>query len=795
MALIRLNFDTSSSYELPFHLRLSFKGVFEHWENMAASEDPGKASYAREVLAQLEHAPALRGPIDDIAILEDYESEVALLLSALFPEALKTNEIKAAGLPFTPIFFNPSERFANIVRSAPEDYVISQHSFMPDDAYMMASVFILNSYYNLNLDLRRPLFFSIPDANGQVHHYRIFINVDFATFQLNDPDFQLSREDIDLLLDNFEDIGLWKSKIPPNIFSFEGFALLSMFDVTKDQILSDLKDVLLRPDALQNDRLLNQVQQHLQSIFGIKDLRLGYAFLNKDGEKLTTYGTTTRSLLLPSAEEVDLLHLFFDDTQKDCLKRNRPVAISNIDRLCSQKSHRLLEQLREQDIGSYMISPIKDNGKFIGVFELGAKDAGVLNSVLADKLIDILPMFSIALQRQADDYQTRLEAIIQDKCTAIHPSVSWRFFDEAARYHEASQSGEEAEMQDIVFENVYPLYGQSDIKGSSTERNQAIQEDLLAQLKLASKVLDRAAEHLHLPILKQLRFRIKTFYTHLRKGLRAGDEVDILAFLQHDVYPVFNHLRTLDEHLKELVDDYMSHLDPELGVLYKKRKQYEDSVSMLNDKIAAYLDQQQAEAQAMYPHYFEKYKTDGVEHNIYIGDSLTKNQPFANLYLQNLRLWQLLTICGVEQLVQRLKRDMPMPLDVASLVLVHSSPMSIKFKMAEKHFDVDGAYNIRYEIIKKRIDKALIKGTQERLTQTGKIAIVYTQEEDAAEYKRYLQYLHSIGQIEAKIEDLELEDLQGVHGLRALRATMVYETLEAPVPRIKKPKQAKVTGS
>ena len=41
---------------------------------------------------------------------------------------------------------------------------------------------------------------------------------------------------------------------------------------------------------------------------------------------------------------------------------------------------------------------------------------------------------------------------------------------------------------------------------------------------------------------------------------------------------------------------------------------------------------------------------------------------------------------------------------------------SIRLVM-EKRFDVDGAYNIRYEIIKKRIDKAHIKNTQENMKE------------------------------------------------------------------------------
>ena len=89
--------------------------------------------------------------------------------------------------------------------------------------------------------------------------------------------------------------------------------------------------------------------------------------------------------------------------------------------------------------------------------------------------------------------------------------------------------------------------------------------------------------------------------------------------------------------------------------------------------------------------------------------------------------------------------------------------------MEEKHFNVDGAYNARYEIVKKRIDKAKIQKTGERLTQPGQIAIVYTQEQEAFMYKEFINYLHSLGFIEEDHIDVLLEDLQGVHGLRAIR--------------------------
>src|SRR5262249_32534119 len=119
-----------------------------------------------------------------------------------------------------------------------------------------------------------------------------------------------------------------------------------------------------------------------------------------------------------------------------------------------------------------------------------------------------------------------------------------------------------------------------------------------------------------------------------------------------------------------------------------------------------------------------------------------------------------------------LKEKLPVPLEVTHLVLVQHAPLSIRFRFDEKRFDVDGAYDIRYEIVKKRIDKALIKGTNERVTQPEKLAIVYAHQAEGNEDRHYIEYLQSLGYLTGEVEDVELEELQGVHGLRALRVAI-----------------------
>src|SRR5262249_55411151 len=160
---------------------------------------------------------------------------------------------------------------------------------------------------------------------------------------------------------------------------------------------------------------------------------------------------------------------------------------------------------------------------------------------------------------------------------------------------------------------------------------------------------------------------------------------------------------------------------------------------------SAQLDREEQAAQEMFPHYFEKQKTDGVDYQVYVGPSLLEDGRFDPICLKSLRLWQLMLTCGLAVRAHQLRDRLPVPLETTHLILTQQAPLSIRFRFDEKRFDVDGAYDIRYEIVKKRIDKAVVEGTEERVTQPGKIAIVYSQPAEAQEYRGYLEYLQNLG--------------------------------------------------
>src|SRR5690606_2527016 len=196
------------------------------------------------------------------------------------------------------------------------------------------------------------------------------------------------------------------------------------------------------------------------------------------------------------------------------------------------------------------------------------------------------------------------------------------------------------------------------------------------------------------------------------------------------------------------------------------------NLQLINQTVGSYMEAQEVEIQKIFPHYFEKFRTDGIEYNIYIGQSLVRDRKFDLLYLKNLRLWLLQSLIEVYNLILRKKIESDNPLEITQPISAHSGPLSISFRLDERKFDVEGAYNIRYEIMKKRIDKALVAETHERLVQPGKIAIVYSQEAEANQYRDFIHFLQNKGQLGDEIEELDLEEMHGVFGLKAIRVTI-----------------------
>ncbi|WP_299338893.1 GAF domain-containing protein [uncultured Psychroserpens sp.] len=774
--------DINENIESPFRLKVSFDTILKHYESLSQSDDEFIAAKARRVLKAAEAYPELREGITNPKDLIKREKEISIILQDSFSKILTNNEIKTASVPFHNLIFNSSERFKSIIKTAGDDFELEIKNMPKDDTYIIACTIILNFCYGYQLNFKRPFYYEIPDANGIMRYYKILYNADFTEITPNKDAPKITEEDYKMLLDNFENIELWKEKFPPNSYTFKGFVISNIFDVTDDQSISNIKSSLIGNDKRKNESFMKDFHDIFRSLLGLKDIKVGFSIYNKEDDVFErVYGTGIHSYLLNDAETKQCADALCSWSYQRLLTEKKYFSVSDVDRMfgISKGKAPHIKSLHSQGIKSAIFAPIANDEGLMGILEIISHKPSVLNSINANKLVDVMPFIVSAVERSKVEEENLIEAIIQQECTSIHPSVYWKFVDNARKFlKDKHHLGNEASFGEITFDNIYPLFGQIDVKGSSNARNAATQKDLSLQLSLVSKIIDKVLKLDNLPIYEQIKFQVKAFKKDLKTNFKVDSEQTITAFLKEEIEPIFKFQLKKNPELKEDIDDYFSKIDEDLNLIYYYRKNYDDTIMLINKNMASLLDQKQVEAQKMYPHYFERYKTDGVEHNMYIGEDITKEKSFNEVYLYNLRLWQLQVMCEMENDYYQNQHEYPIALDVASMILVFNQPLSIRFRMDEKQFDVDGTYNARYEVVKKRVDKALIKGTDERITQNGKITIVYSQREDEQEYLQYVRFLQSKNVLDKEVEILELDDLQGVTGLKAIRVNILYHKKE-----------------
>jgi GAF domain-containing protein len=745
------------------------------------SGHPAKAALAKQILGELQQVAELLKPIEDLSLLERHKGLVDPLMSAVFPPASWDRDYAAATIPFlfqsfyaTPLF----EQWLTGEDSTIEGWMKLGRQLFFSGKLLRAYLAILKKFYGIAFAFEYPLICTRQDPETDLaRHFQLNIDGRFVEVRAIGDLPPLTDEAQQYLRANLTDLQVWMELLPPEHFEFHGFSVIHAVDVTDQEVLSALKRDLIQKESIISDARFHRLQEQLRTLLRRPDLLLGLAAIEGDQVFLLNNGCKLQRHCIFADSDHYRTADFAGSIYARSVQEGKPLIVEDLtnDPACSA----IEEAIIQRGVRNLVVAPLYYQDELIGTLDLGSPTPGDLHAIHAMKLGEVLPLFSMAIKRSMEELNHTVQAIIKEKYTAIHPSVEWRFRKAALNFIQQQQAGVLAEIEPIVFENVYALYGASDIRGSSTLRNTVIQADLIEQLQLARTIFIVAYRQRPLPLLDEFAYRIGRKIAALEVGLSSGDEASLLDFLRREVEPVFDHLQAFGLAVSEHIEAYRTALDPSLGVLYRKRKDFEESVTLINESIGAYLDAEEAKAQAMFPHYFETHKTDGVDYGIYIGASLVEDGKFDPLYLRNLRLWQLMIMCGIAWKADRLKDLLRAPLEMAHLILVQSTPLSIRFRPDEKQFDVDGTYNIRYEILKKRIDKAVIKGTTERLTQPGKIAIIYSQPREAGEYREYLAYLRASGYLTDDVEEVELEDLQGIQGLKALRVMVAMPPVAA----------------
>ena len=756
---------------------VSFRGFIHFLKQRLPEEKMMRAKFLEYVIHQFEER--LRGkdiiPEEEIG---QYGDLMELMFTCVFPALSDERESAwALAVPVTPTVLYGTDLFYDKLRD-PVTHEIK--ACMMDKGQKVRTKvnlelvysLILRRLYNYSLASGTSVIRSMTDkSTGLAHFYRLNLDIRFvevlAKGQLPafDPTFLQSKPPAK------EAVAWLQEHLPLNAFLFKGISALTVTDITTEYVVESIKRLILNPERYDQASHQQEVIRYLNVLAGTNDVRFGMLPLIKvNGKPVYSLDVCHQTLLAKMVKGQEEAYLCLVDKifsePKLVLYESLPAP--------EPGEHFFLEALRRHKVHSYGLMPVFYNTRLAGVLEISSQKPDCLSRELLARLDVVIPLLAQLLQHKIEEFDMRIKAIIKENFTSIQPAVEWKFNEVAWHYDRMEQEGKAPVLETIFFKDVYPLYGAIDIRNSTMERNSALRHDLETQFRLLIEALSGLQQEASLQLVDEMMHQAQKWQSALAGPLTTADELNLNTFLKERVSTFLTHFVQLRPDLASLMDPYLGAIDEQTGEAFNRRRELESCIQLINRTINEALEQTVPELQKSYPSYFEKFRTDGVEYDLYIGGSIAPDRQFDLLYLRNLRLWQLNSMVTIARQTHELLPTMTGPLLTTQLIFVHSSPIDISFRKDERRFDVEGGYNIRYHVVKKRIDKVRVRDTGERLTQPGMIAIIYFNDREVEEYEGYIRYLQEKGVLGDQVEHLELEELQGVSGLRALRVRVVW---------------------
>jgi len=753
-----------------------FKKFIDFLEERVNTDKTMRVRFFKFVLDKIRSYPELIVGVPGSDMVR-YNEVLELVSSIVFPLIEDENEV-LFGLTsgISPQVFYASNAFHRLFKSRPDESNEESGTARKNALQMHQQTqydLVLQKVYGMELSQKKEMLRSFFNpVTGLYHYYRLNINTRFVEVKskttFNKENF---NEDISACLNctnNFEEIG---KLVPLNNFTASGFSIITLTDITGQQAIEQLSKAIVSIDKENAADHFIHITRLLQTMLGSSQYKFGIMpFFTINNRAALLYENFPYSIITKASSDAGIHKAVFTRYINHYLKDPQYI-VYNADDSKNTLPVPVQEALKAAGVHYYVIAPIYFNDNLVGVLETGAAPGiPALTDLQLGKLKPAVPYISQLLKLLIDRFNISIDAIVKDKFTIIQPSVQWKFNEVAWHYYRNNNiEHRNGALEKISFKHVYPLYGAVDIRNSTIERNKALRDDLQLQLEMLVNVLNRLIENGLIEKTNAVIEHCRQWQAKLAAYISIEDELELNNFLFDKAHPVLASLSNLPEPISIEIANYYKAINEDSGACFSKRRSLESSIKKLNQTIGKHFDLFKEDTKDYYPFYFEKFRTDGIEYDIYIGQSIAPKLPFSLNDVEKLRKWQVLSMAVVAKHTHTLLDQLEYPLQTTQLVFVNARTIDISFRNDERRFDVEGAYNIRYHIIKKRIDKVNIHGSLERLTQPGKIAIVYFNERDAAEYITYIQQLQEENILQDDLEHLELEELQGVTGLKALR--------------------------
>jgi hypothetical protein len=759
---------------------LSMKPFIDYIKKAKENASPHKQKVLSFVLKKCEAYPEVEYPIP-LAEIHKYSDLLQLVYATTSP-VLEEEQLHfwALSMPVSPVIFYSTDAFFSTIADERTSSLKKNNAPLNNGELNKSQVescyaLLLQRCYNLDTLFLKEIIYPFEEdgSGGITRYFKINFDDRFIKVSANTTLPPLTFDPNNY--DKKELLSIVQKELPLDMFCFEGMSILTVSEVTTQYAVENIKKSLTNA-SIPAQEYYPAIIKSLKTLARSKDIEFGlFPLLKLNNKFIFNKETCVNSLLLRMFEHPGSGKVAYHFFNENYLLHPKLVFFQEIPS-ADTANFISVNTLKADDIKSYALIPIYFNNALCGVLEMYTWESDLLSEDVLPKVDPALPFIAQIFQKNINDFESEIEGVIKNHFTAMQPSVQWKFNEAAWNYiKESHLQGSHKEIETIAFEQVYPLYGAVDLRNSTVERNEALLKDLQVEFEVLIEVLTELKSNSGFGLMDEKIFLCQKWLEKIRFPEGFNQESRVNEFLENEIVPFLNDFKTGDAAYVTITNRYFNAINERDGIANEHRRQLEHSMKTIISAVNNYMELMKEEMQKAYPCYFEKFRTDGVEYDVYIGQAISPEKPFKEIYLNNLRLMQLTSMAALARYTNTLMQQLVKQIETTQLIFIHSHPIDIRFRKDEKRFDVEGAYNIRYQIVKKRIDKVHIKGSRERLTIPNKIALVYFSQKEADEYAGYIHYLKEKGVLADDLEYLELEQLQGINGLKAMRVGVVLD--------------------
>lgn len=236
----------SIAEEYPFRCVLSLQPLVEFWNRIGESDDSAWPGMPDDLKRDLDAAPELLGPIEDLSVLPSKTSLLRRLMAVVFPEAFWETEAVAAVVPFdlTPVLTSPAFRRLFIDDDgAFRARLACPASELYQARIMRAYFLILKQCYNIDTGSGYHPVHVIPDPKtGLDAYYKLKPDFRFVQVQNIGGPEKLAEEQQSFILENLTEPEAIREILPPENYELRGFTVVRAIDVTRQEMMSALLD-------------------------------------------------------------------------------------------------------------------------------------------------------------------------------------------------------------------------------------------------------------------------------------------------------------------------------------------------------------------------------------------------------------------------------------------------------------------------------------------------------------------------------------------------------------------------